>query len=46
MILKTSLFAEENSSIQSIASSLITNEVEKMEVKDVFKYSLKRSEKD
>ena len=29
----------------SIATSAIANEVEKMETKDVYKYSLKRSEK-
>ena len=46
MILKqVSPFAEDNSSIESIAASVIANEVEKMERKDVCKCSLKRSEK-
>ena len=38
-------FAEDNSFIGSIATSAIADEVEKMERKDVCKYSLKRSEK-
>ena len=38
-------FAEDNSSIETIATSVVANEVEKMEIKDVCKYSLKRSEK-
>lgn len=41
--LKRSPFAEDNSSIRSIAASVIANEVGKMEGKDVCKYSLKRS---
>ena len=46
MILKqVSPFAEVNSSIGSIATSVIANEVEKMERKDVCKDSLQRSEK-
>ena len=38
-------FAEDNNSIRSIATNIIANEVENMKAKDVFKYSLKRSEK-
>ena len=38
-------FAKDNSSIETIATSVVANEVEKMEIKDVCKYSLKRSEK-
>ena len=38
-------FAEGNNSIGSITTSAIAIEVEKMEGKDVCKYSLKRSEK-
>ena len=47
MILKTSTspFDKDNRSIGSTATSVVANEVEKMEGKDVFKYSLKRSEK-
>ena len=37
--------AEDNSLIGSIATSVIGNEVEKMAGKDIFKYSLKLSEK-
>ena len=40
-----SLFDKENSSIGSIATSVIAKEVEKMEGNDVFKYNLKHSEK-
>ena len=39
------LFAEDSSSIGSIATSAMAKEVEKMERKDVCKYSLTRSEK-
>ena len=39
-----SSFAEDSNSIGSIAKSVIANEVEKIEGKDVFRYSLKRSE--
>ena len=42
---QVSPFAEGNSSIGSISASVIADEVEKMERKDVCKYSLKRSEK-
>ena len=42
---QVSPFAEGNNSIGSITTSAIANEVEKMEGKDVCKYSLKRSEK-
>ena len=42
---QVSSLAEDNNSIGSIASSVTTNEVEKMERTYVFKYSLKRSEK-
>ena len=46
MIVKqVSPFAEDNSSIGTIATSVVANEVEKMERKDVCKCSLKRSEK-
>ena len=46
MTLKTSIgIAEDNSSIGNIATSVIANEVEKMERKDVCNDSLKRSEK-
>ena len=38
-------FAEDSSSIRSIASRVIANEVEKMERKVVCNYGLKRSEK-
>ena len=38
-------FVEDNSSIGSIAINITANEVGKIEGKDVFKYSLKRSEK-
>ena len=41
-----SAFAEDSSSIGNIATSVIANEVEKMERKDVCNDSLKRSEKD
>ena len=40
---QVSPFVEDNSSIGSIATSVIANEVEKMERKDACKYSLKRS---
>lgn len=36
-------FPEDNSSVVSIATSVIANEVEKLEEKDVFKYILKHS---
>ena len=42
---QVSPFAEDNSSIGSIAARVIANEVEKMTGKDVFKYSLKHTEK-
>ena len=42
---QVSPFSEDNSSIGSIAKSVITNEVEKMKRKDVYKYSVKRSVK-
>ena len=42
---QVSSLAEDNSSIGNIASSVITNDVEKMEGKYVFKYSSKRNEK-
>ena len=42
---QVSPFSEDNSSIGSISKSVITNEVEKMERKDVYKYSVKRSVK-
>ena len=42
---QVSPFTEGNSSIGSISASVIADEVEKMERKDVCKYSLKRSEK-
>ena len=38
---QVSPFSEDNSSIGSIAKSVITNEVEKMKRKDVYKYSVK-----
>ena len=42
MILKTSIIIDkDNSSVGSIPTSVIVNEVEKMEGKDVFKYNLK-----
>ena len=45
MILKTSIIIDkDNSSVGSIPTSVIVNEVEKMEGKDVFKYNLKCSE--
>ena len=40
-----SLFDKENSSIGSIATSVIAKEVEKMEGNDIFKYNLKHSQK-
>ena len=40
---QVSPFDRDNSSIGSIAVSVIANEVEEMEGKDVFKYSLTRS---
>ena len=42
---QVSPISEDNSSIGSIATSVFANEVEKMERKDVCKYSLKHSEK-
>ena len=42
---QVSPFAEGNNSIGSITASVIADEVEKMERKDVCKYSLKRSKK-
>ena len=42
---EVSPFDQGNSSIGSIATSVIANEVGKTEGKDVFKYSLKHSEK-
>ena len=42
---QTSPFAEDNSSIESIATSVIADIVEKMEGKDIFKYSLRRIKK-
>ena len=42
---QASPFTEDNSWAGSIATSVITNKVENMEGKIVFKYSLKRSEK-
>ena len=42
---QVSAFAEDSSSIGNIATSVIANEVEKMERKDVCNDSLKRSEK-
>ena len=42
---QVSAFAEDNSSIGNIATSVIANEVEKMERKDVCYDSLKSSEK-
>ena len=42
---QVSQFAEGNSSIGSISASVIADEVEKMERKDVCKYSLKRRDK-
>ena len=38
---QTSPFAEDSSSIGSIATSVIADIVEKMEGKDIFKYSLR-----
>ena len=45
MLKQVSAFAEDSSSIGNIATSVITNEVEKMERKDVCNDSLKSSEK-
>ena len=42
---QVSPFTEGNSSIGSISASVIADEVEKMERKELCKYSLKRSEK-
>ena len=38
-------FDKDNSLVGSIATSIIANEVEKMKGKNIFKYSLKRTEK-
>ena len=38
-------FAEENSSIESVATIVNANKVEKKEGKNVFRYSLKHSKK-
>ena len=42
---QVSPFDKDNSSVGSIATSIIANEVEKMKGKDIFKYSLKSSKK-